>query len=117
MRIRNSFMLVDFVVLKMDVCHYILLILGRPFLSTTRATIDVAARIIKLNISRKEEKSTFKPKGIKKCNHVMVMIRPERNVTTPDKKPNVAENFSTKFSQRVKNATPVATRSPVAPEN
>jgi hypothetical protein len=35
-------------------------------LSTTRATIDVAARIIKLNISRKEETSTFKPKGTKK---------------------------------------------------
>jgi hypothetical protein len=53
MRIRNSFMLVDFVVLEMDVCHQILLILGRPFLSTTGAMIVVAARIIKLNISRK----------------------------------------------------------------
>jgi hypothetical protein len=32
-----------------------------------------------------------------------------------DKKPSVAENFfSTKFSQRVKNATPAATTSPVA---
>jgi hypothetical protein len=67
-RIRNSFVPVDFVVLKMDVCHQISLILGRPFLSTTGAMIIVAARIIKLNISRKEETSTFKPKGIKKCN-------------------------------------------------
>jgi hypothetical protein len=65
-RIRNSFVLVDFVVLKMDVCHQIPLILGRPFLSTTRATIDVAARITKLNICRKEETFTFKPKGTKK---------------------------------------------------
>jgi hypothetical protein len=71
-RIRNSFMPVNFVILKMDVCRQILLILGRPFLSTTGATIDVAARIIKLNISRKEETSTFKPKGTKKCNQVMV---------------------------------------------
>jgi hypothetical protein len=116
-RIRNSFVPVDFVVLKMDVCHQILLTLGRPFLSTTRATIDVVARIIKLNISKKEETSTFKPKGTKNYNQVMVMIRLERTVMTPDKKPSVAENFSTKFSQRVKNATPVATRSPVAPEN
>jgi hypothetical protein len=62
-RIRNSFVPVDFVVLEMDVCHQISLVLGRPFLSTTRAMIVVAARIIKLNISRKEETSIFKPKG------------------------------------------------------
>jgi hypothetical protein len=68
MGIKNSFMPVDFAVLEMDVRRQIHLILGRPFLSTTRATIDVAARIIKLNISRKEETSTFKPKGTKKCN-------------------------------------------------
>jgi hypothetical protein len=45
-RVRNSFMTVDFVVLKMDVCCQIPLILGRPFLSTTGAMIDIAARII-----------------------------------------------------------------------
>jgi hypothetical protein len=116
-RIRNSFMSVDFVVLKMDVCHQIPLILRRPFLSTTRATIDVVARIINLNISRKEETYTFKIKGTEKCNQVMVTIRPERNAMTPDKKPSAPENFSTKFSRRVKNVTPVATRSPVAPVN
>jgi hypothetical protein len=97
-RIRNSFMPVDLMVLEMDVCHQIPLILGRPFLSTTRATIDIAARIIKLNISKKEETSTFKPKGTKKCNQVMVMIRPERNAVTPNKKPSAAKNFSMKFS-------------------
>jgi hypothetical protein len=32
-----------------------------------------------------------------------------------DKKPSTAENFSTKSSQRVKNATPAATSSPVTP--
>jgi hypothetical protein len=84
-RIRNSFVPLDFVVLEMDVCHQIPLILGRPFLSTTRAMIDVVARIIKLNISRKGETSTFKPKGTKKCNQVMVTIRPKRNAMTPDR--------------------------------
>jgi hypothetical protein len=113
-RIRNSFVPMDFMVLKMDVCRQILLILGRPFLSTTRATIDVAARIIKLNINRKEEASTFKPKGTEKCNQVMVTIRPERNSVTPDKQPSATKNFSTKFSRRIKNATPVVTRSPVS---
>jgi hypothetical protein len=117
MRIRNSFMPVDFVVVETDVCHQIPLIFVRPFLSTTGATIDVAARIIKLNINRKEETSTFKPKGTEKCNQVMVTIRPKRNAMALDKKSSAAENFSTKFSRRVKNATPVATRSPIAPVN
>jgi hypothetical protein len=115
MRIRNSFVLVDFVVLEMDVYRQIPLFLGRPFLSTARATIDVVAGIIKLNISGKEETFTFKPKGVNQCNQVMVTIRLERNAMTPDKKPSTAENFSTKSSRRVKNATPTATSSPVAP--
>jgi hypothetical protein len=116
-RIKNSFVPVDFVVLKMVVCHQIPLILGRPFLGTIGATIDVAARIIKLNISRKEETTTFKPKGTEKCNQVMVTIRPERNAMTPDKMFIAAENIFTKFSRCVKNATPVVTRSLVAPAN
>jgi hypothetical protein len=108
-RIMNSFMLIDFMVLEMDVCHQIPLILLRPFLSTTRAMIDIAARIIKLNISRKEETFTFKPKGTEKCNQVMVTMRPE--------KPSLADNVSTKISRHVKNGTPVVTRSPVALAN
>jgi hypothetical protein len=114
-RIRNSFIPVDFMVLEMDVCHQIPLILGRPFLSTVGATIDAAVGIIKLNISGKEKTFTFKPKGVEQCNQVMVTIRLERNDMTPDKKPNATENFSTKFSRRVKNVMPAATSSPVAP--
>jgi hypothetical protein len=101
-RIRNSFMPAEFMVPKMDFCHQIPLILRRPFLSTTGATIIVATRIIKLNIKRKEEIFTFKPKGNEKCNQVMVMIRTERNSMTPDKKLSIAENFSTKSSRRVR---------------
>jgi hypothetical protein len=116
-RIMNSFVHVDFMVLEMDVYCQIPLILGRPFLSIIRVTIDVAARTIKFNISRKHETFTFKPKGTKKCNQVMVMIRLERNAMTPDKKPSAAKNFSMKFSRRVKNATLIATRSPIARAN
>jgi hypothetical protein len=96
-RIRNSFVPVDFMVLEMDVYCQIPLILRRPFLSTARAMIDVATRIIKLNINGKELTFTFKPKGAEQCNQVMVMIRLERNAMTLDKKPIVAENFSTNF--------------------
>jgi hypothetical protein len=53
LRIKNSFVSVDFMVLEMDVYHQVPLILRRPFLSTTGATIDLAARIIKLNFSKK----------------------------------------------------------------
>jgi hypothetical protein len=38
-----------------------------------------------------------------------------RNAMTPDKKPNAAENFSPKFSRRVKKATSAVTSSPVTP--
>jgi hypothetical protein len=96
-RIRNSFVHVDFVVLEMDVYHQISLILRRPFLSTAGATIDVAAGITKLNISGKEESFIFKPKGAKQCNQVMVTIRLERNAMTPDKKPSAAKNFLRNF--------------------
>jgi hypothetical protein len=61
-RIRNCFIPVDFMVLEMDVCCQTPLILGRTFLSTVGAMIDVPAGIIKLNISGKEETFTFKPK-------------------------------------------------------
>jgi hypothetical protein len=84
-------------------------------LSTAGATIDVAAGIIKLNISEKEETFIFKPKGAEQCNQVIVTIRQERNAMTSDKKSSAAENFSTKLSRRVQDSTPAATSSPVAP--
>jgi hypothetical protein len=98
----------------MDVNCQIPLILWRPFLSTAGATIDVAAGIIKLIISGKEETFTIKPKGAEQCNQVMVTIRLEKNAMTSDKKPSATENFSMKFFRCVKNATPTMTSSPVA---
>jgi hypothetical protein len=98
-------------------------------LSTAGATIDATAGIIKLNISRMEESFTFKPKVAEQCNQVMVMIRPERNAMTPDKKPTTAEKkpernamtpdkkptAAENFSRCVKNATSAVTSSLVAP--
>jgi hypothetical protein len=106
-RIRNSFIPVDFVVLEMDVYRQTPLILGRPFLSTAGAMIDVAARIIKLNINGKEETSTSK--GTKQCNQIMVTIRPEQNALTPDKNPSADENFLLKFSRCIKIVASTAT--------
>jgi hypothetical protein len=47
-------------------------------------------------------------------SHPQSQNRRLRNAMTPDKKSTVAENFSAKFSRRIKNATPAATGSPVA---
>jgi hypothetical protein len=68
----------------MDVCRQTPLILGRPFLSTAGAMIDVAAGIIMLNISGKQETFTFKTKGTEQCNQVMVTTRPKQNAVTLD---------------------------------
>ena len=52
----------DFVVLDMKEDIKTPLILGRLFLSTTNAHIDVGAKEIKFYINGKEERFTFKPR-------------------------------------------------------
>ncbi|WVZ76330.1 hypothetical protein U9M48_024313 [Paspalum notatum var. saurae] len=68
-RIRNFLIPVDFVVLDMDINSKTPLILGRPFLSTADATIDVGAGKVHLNINGKKETFAFKPK-VEQCNKV-----------------------------------------------
>jgi hypothetical protein len=68
-RVRDFFVPVDFVVLSMDVDTRTPLILGRPFLSTANANLDVGAREIRLNINDEEEWFTFKPK-VEQCSQV-----------------------------------------------
>jgi hypothetical protein len=117
-KIRDSFMLVDFVVLEMGVCRQTPLILGRTFLSIPGATIDVAAGIIKLNINGKEETYAFKPKRTEYCNQVRVSVGSMvKHVETPRKKPDAAKYSKPKFMWRVKNATSIAPLSLVAPVN
>ena len=50
-KIRNFFIPVDFTILNMEVDAKTPLILGRPFLSTANAHIDVGAEEIPLNIN------------------------------------------------------------------
>ena len=66
-KIRNFFISVDFVVLDMEVDTKTPLILGRPFLSTANAHIDVGAGEIQLNINGQTEKFTFRPK-VEQCS-------------------------------------------------
>ncbi|XP_039811791.1 uncharacterized protein LOC120674718 [Panicum virgatum] len=61
-KIWNFFIPVDFIVLDMEVDTKTPLILGRPFLSTANAHIDVEAGEIQLNINGQKEKFAFKSK-------------------------------------------------------
>jgi hypothetical protein len=61
MKVRDCFIPVDFVVLDMDIGDEIPLILGRPFLSTADAQIDVGAGVIRLQINGREERFEFRP--------------------------------------------------------
>ena len=66
-KIRNFFVPVNFVILDMEVDYKTPLILGRPFLSTVNAHIDVGVREIQLNINGLKEKFTFRPK-VEQCS-------------------------------------------------
>jgi hypothetical protein len=61
-KIREFFVLVDFVVLNMHLDSKVSLILGRSFLSTANAHIDVGKGEIKFTINGQEEQFAFKSK-------------------------------------------------------
>ena len=84
MKIRNFFIPVDFVVLDMEVDAKTPLILGRPFLSTANAHIDVGAGEIQLNINGQQEKFTFKPK-VEQCSQVKAFNRIKKSEKAPEK--------------------------------
>ena len=60
-KIRGYYVPVDFVVLNMELTKVTPLILGRPFLSTAGAQIDVGAGEIRFNINGQEAKFEFRP--------------------------------------------------------
>ena len=67
-KIQNFFVPIDFVVLDMQEDMKIPLILGRPFLSTTNAHIDVRVGEIKFHINGKKERFSFKPRPEQSSN-------------------------------------------------
>ena len=74
-KIRGYFVLVDFMVLDMETTKESPLILGRPFLSTVGAQIDVGAREIRFNINGKEEKFDFWPRQ-EQCSMIKIKYGP-----------------------------------------
>jgi len=83
-KIRNILIPVDFVILDMEVDTNTPLILGRPFLSTANASIDVGAREIQLNINGQKEMFAFKPK-IEQCSQVKAINRKKKSEKEPEK--------------------------------
>jgi hypothetical protein len=73
-KIRNFFVPVDFVILDMEVETKTPLILGRPFLSTINAHIDVEAGEIQLNISGQKERFAFRLK-VEQCSQAKTFNR------------------------------------------
>jgi hypothetical protein len=83
-KMRNFFVPVDFVVLDMEVDTKTPLILGRPFLSTANAHIDVGAGEIQLNINGPKERFTFRPK-VEQCSQVKTFNRKKKFEKEPEK--------------------------------
>jgi hypothetical protein len=74
-RVRNYFIPVNFVVLDMEISKETLLILGRPFLSTAGAQIDVGAGEIRFNINGKKERFLFQPRT-EQCSTIKIKYEP-----------------------------------------
>jgi hypothetical protein len=75
-KIRDFFVLVDFVVLDIQPDSKVSLILRRPFLSTANAHIDVGVGEIKFTINGQEEHFAFKPRP--KLNSTVKMVCQEQ---------------------------------------
>ena len=70
-KIWGYFVPVDFVVLDMETTKESPLIIGRTFLSTVGAQIDVGAREIRFNINGNEEKFAFRPRK-EQCSMIRI---------------------------------------------
>ena len=81
-KIRNFFVPVDFVVLDMQEDMKTSHILGRPFLSTTNAHINVGAGEIKFHINGKEELFAFKLRP-KQCSNFEWQEKPVQPSGSP----------------------------------
>ncbi|WVZ48704.1 hypothetical protein U9M48_000123 [Paspalum notatum var. saurae] len=83
-KIRNFVVSVDYMVLDMEIDSKTPLILGRPFLGTTEATIDVRAGQVHLNINGRREMFAFKPK-VEQCQQAPREMPREKIELSPSK--------------------------------
>src|SRR5689334_15052638 len=74
-RIQDFLIPVNFVILDMEDDSKTSLILGRPFLSTANASIDVGGGEIQFNINGETQTFTFSPK-VESCQQVNIVETP-----------------------------------------
>jgi hypothetical protein len=99
-KVRHHFMPVDFVVLEMGQREKPPLILGRPFVKTVGATIDVGKGEIKFDINGERSSFKFRP-HLKVCNMIKVKyIPPHRH--TVKKEPRKEEELEKKEVKKIK---------------
>ena len=106
MKIQGYFVLVDFVVLDMETMKESPLILGRPFLSTAGAQIDVGAREIHFNINGKEEKFDFWPRQ-EQCSMIRIKYGPNpQRIKEVEIQPQLVDNLVKKNKENKERPEP-----------
>jgi hypothetical protein len=101
MKVGHHFIPVDFVVLEMGEREKPPLILGRPFLKTVGATIDVGKGEIMFDINRERSSFKFRPR-IEACNMIEVKnVPPQRRVVKEE--PRKKEGLKKKKEPKKKN--------------
>jgi hypothetical protein len=91
-RVGNSYVLVDFVVVEIGGDERSPIILGRPFLNTTKAIIYRSDAKICFTIDDRNEKFSFKNKTLKTPAHPQMAYTYEDKTTDKKKKKNKSKN-------------------------
>jgi hypothetical protein len=124
-KVGHHFIPVDFVVLEMGEREKPPLILGRPFLKTVGATIDVGKGEIKFDINGKRSSFKFRP-HLEVCNMIEVkyipphhrIVKEERRKKEEPKKKGVKKVNEVVASVKIKEQKPaVKTKKMTKPEN
>jgi hypothetical protein len=124
-KVGHHFILVDFVVLDMGEREKPPLILGRPFLKTVGATIDVGKGEIMFDINRERSSFKFRPHR-EVCNMIEVkyvpphhrVVKEEPRKKEEPKKKDVKKNKEVVASVKTKEQKPpVKTKKMTKPEN
>jgi hypothetical protein len=69
---QDSLTLIDFMVMDMDPRHKTSIILGKPFLRSVRASIDMTRGIINMKVDKVHEKFIYHPKNLPCCYQIRV---------------------------------------------
>ena len=105
---------VDFVILDMGEGSKAPLILGRPFLKTARANIDVGKGEIKFDINGTTSEFKFRPR-LEVCNMINVKYVPPHRRVTKEKPKKEEEPNKKEAKKEIEVVASIATKKIVAP--